>query len=100
MSSRNDDVHKFAYDIRRIYTQHYENCHLQSMHDFYRAVENRLAKLMHCAIWNNSGKYKFLNGDNAVRCSNCGCCLTEDEFNSYVWNFCPVCGKPMEVHNQ
>ena len=51
--------------------------------------------------WDSSGKYRF-QADNsvAVRCTECGCCLTEPEYREYTWNYCPVCGSKMDgVHD-
>lgn len=45
--------------------------------------------------WDTSGKYMFADGRVAVRCKNCGCTITAEEYNKYVWNFCPVCGADM-----
>lgn len=38
------------------------------------------------------GRYIFPDGTPAVRCTFCGACLTKDEFQKFVWNYCPVCG--------
>ena len=50
--------------------------------------------------WDSSGKYRFQKDNSvAVRCTECGCTLTEPEYRSYVWNYCPVCGAKMECGN-
>ena len=46
--------------------------------------------------WDDSGRYRFENGDPAIRCTGCGCSLREDEFEKFVWNYCPVCGAIMD----
>lgn len=46
--------------------------------------------------WDDSGLYRFENGDLAIRCTGCGCSLREDEFEKFVWNYCPVCGARMD----
>lgn len=46
--------------------------------------------------WDDSGRYRFENGDLAIRCTGCGCSLREDEFEKFVWNYCPVCGAKMD----
>lgn len=46
--------------------------------------------------WDDSGRYKFPSGKTAVRCSECGCSLTESGYNLYVWDYCPVCGAKMD----
>lgn len=46
--------------------------------------------------WDDSGRYRFENGDLAIRCTGCGCSLHEDEFEKFVWNYCPVCGARMD----
>lgn len=46
--------------------------------------------------WDNSGRYTFPSGSTAVRCSECGCALTESEYALNNWNFCPVCGAKMD----
>ena len=50
--------------------------------------------------WDSSGKYRFKKDNSvAVRCTECGCCLTEQEYREYTWNYCPVCGAMMECGN-
>ena len=46
--------------------------------------------------WDDSGRYTFPSGDTAVRCTNCGCALTESEYHLSNWNYCPVCGAKMD----
>lgn len=46
--------------------------------------------------WDDSGRYAFPSGDVAVRCTNCGCALTEREYHRNNWNYCPVCGAKMK----
>ena len=46
--------------------------------------------------WDDSGRYTFPSGAVAVRCTNCGCALTESEHRLYNWNYCPVCGAKMD----
>ena len=46
--------------------------------------------------WDDSGRYTFPAGSVAVRCTNCGCALTESEYHLNNWNYCPVCGAKMD----
>lgn len=46
--------------------------------------------------WDDSGRYTFPSGNTAVRCTNCGCALTESEYHLYDWNYCPICGAKMD----
>lgn len=46
--------------------------------------------------WDDSGRYTFPSGDTAVRCTNCGCALTEIEYHLNNWNYCPNCGAKMD----
>lgn len=46
--------------------------------------------------WDDSGRYTFPGGSTAVRCTNCGCALTESEYRLNKWNYCPVCGAKMD----
>lgn len=46
--------------------------------------------------WDDSGRYTFPSGAAAVRCTNCGCALTESEYHLNNWNYCPVCGAKMD----
>lgn len=50
--------------------------------------------------WDDSGQYTFPDGSTAVRCTNCGCALTESEYRLNNWNYCPVCGAKMEVDHE
>ena len=45
--------------------------------------------------WDDSGRYKFADGSKAIRCPFCGACINEEEYDLYVWNFCPYCGSDM-----
>lgn len=46
--------------------------------------------------WDDSGRYTFPSGSTAVRCTTCGCALTENEYHLNNWNYCPVCGAKMD----
>ena len=46
--------------------------------------------------WDDSGRYTFPAGSTAVRCTNCGCALTESEYRLNNWNYRPVCGAKMD----
>ena len=46
--------------------------------------------------WDDSGQYTFPGGATAVRCTMCGCALTESEYHLQNWNYCPVCGAKMD----
>lgn len=46
--------------------------------------------------WDDSGRYTFPSGNTAVRCTNCGCALTESEYHLYDLNYCPICGARMD----
>lgn len=46
--------------------------------------------------WDDSGRYTFPGGATAVRCTNCGCALTESEYRLNNWKYCPVCGAKMD----
>ena len=46
--------------------------------------------------WDDSGRYTFPSGAAAVRCTNCGCALTESEYRLNNWNYCPVCVAKMD----
>lgn len=50
--------------------------------------------------WDDSGRYRFSNGALAIRCTGCGCSLREDEFEKFVWNYCPVCGAKMDLKGE
>ena len=50
--------------------------------------------------WDDSGRYTFPSGSTAVRCTNCGCALTESEYHLNNWNYCPVCGAKMDGGNE
>lgn len=47
--------------------------------------------------WDDSGRYAFGDGSLAIRCSECGCALHEDEYQKYYWNYCPNCGAKMDL---
>lgn len=45
--------------------------------------------------WNDSGRLVFEDGSKAIVHTECGCALTEKEYSSFYWNFCPLCGADM-----
>lgn len=47
--------------------------------------------------WDDSGRYQFPSGAKAIRCSICGCALSESEYRLFNWNYCPVCGAKMDL---
>ena len=65
---------------------------LQSISDMPAAD---VAPVVH-GRWDDSGRYTFPSGNAAVRCTNCGCALTESEYHLNNWNYCPVCGAKMD----
>lgn len=62
--------------------------------DIVRAPAADVAEVVH-GQWDDSGRYIFPSGDTAVRCTECGCALTESEYRLQNWNYCPVCGARM-----
>ena len=46
--------------------------------------------------WDDSGRYTFPSGNMAVRCTICGCALSESEYHMYDWDYCPICGARMD----
>lgn len=45
--------------------------------------------------WDATGRYEFADGSLAIRCNQCGAALHKEEWEKYVWNFCPNCGANM-----
>lgn len=54
-----------------------------------------VAQVVH-GRWDDSGRYTFPGGGTAVRCTECGCALTESEYHLNNWNYWPVCGAKMD----
>lgn len=46
--------------------------------------------------WDDTGRYTFLDGSIAIRCTECGCSLTESEYCLKAWYYCPICGAKMD----
>ena len=63
--------------------------------DFYSIPAADVAPVVH-GRWDDSGRYTFPSGATAVRCTNCGCALTEREYRLNNWNYCSVCGAKMD----
>lgn len=63
--------------------------------DFYGIPAADVAPVVH-GRWDDSGRYTFPGGSTAVRCTKCGCALTESEYHQQNWNYCPVCGAKMD----
>lgn len=69
---------------------------LEEILDELRAIPAAdVAPVVH-GRWDDSGRYTFPSGAVAVRCTNCGCALTESEHRLYNWSYCPVCGAKMD----
>ena len=65
----------------------------------FRAINRQIAADVAPVVhgrWDDSGRYTFPSGGTAVRCTNCGCALTESEYRLNNWNYCPVCGAKMD----
>lgn len=65
----------------------------------FRAINRQAAADVATVVhgrWDDSGRYTFPSGSTAVRCTNCGCALTESEYYLNNWNYCPVCGAKMD----
>lgn len=73
------------------YTDGYEECYCR----VEEAQAEDVVRVRH-ERWDDSGRYTFLNGKPAVRCTGCGACLAEEEYKKNVWNFCSVCGAKMD----
>lgn len=54
------------------------------------------AEIVRHERWDDSGRYIFLTGTPAVRCTGCGACLNKKEYVKSIWNFCPICGAKMD----
>lgn len=61
----------------------------------WKAPAADVAPVVH-GRWDDSGRYTFPGGATAVRCTNCGCALTESEYRLNNWKYCPVCGAKMD----
>ena len=56
------------------------------------------------AKWVKDKELKFIIVDDennsheepAIRCTHCNAKISQSDFDSWVWNFCPVCGFIME----
>lgn len=64
--------------------------------DFIKSIPAADVAPVRHGNWDSSGKYEFANGELAIRCSECGCSLRQDEYKAYHWNYCPVCGARMD----
>lgn len=40
---------------------------------------------------------KKLHEEPVLKCSRCGCMISETEYKLFVWNYCPVCGAKMDA---
>lgn len=112
------DADALEKDLRHEYEQAYQKFHAAKREDekteygaasvaWLQAIFRvRDAPTIACAPeqrrerWDDSGRFTFLNGESAVRCSGCGACLSEEEYKKNVWNFCPVCGAKMGDGNE
>lgn len=77
------------------YTDGWNDCLLRVKSMVSKAPAADVAPVVH-GRWDDSGRYTFLSGAKAVRCTNCGCALTESEYRMNNWNYCPVCGAKMD----
>lgn len=77
---------------RRSYSTYMSYEIMDSVED---SIVEDVAPVVH-GRWDDSGRYTFPSGSTAVRCTNCGCALTESESRLYEWNYCPICGARMD----
>ena len=77
------------------YTDGWNDCLLRVKSMVSKAPAADVAPVVH-GQWDDSGRYTFPGGSTAVRCTNCGCALTESEYHLNNWNYCPVCGAKMD----
>lgn len=73
-----------------------DECHLEKVEEWLDEQPTIDAEPVRHAEWDNSGRYRFKNGRIAIRCTSCGCSLSEYDLKKYKWNYCPVCGAKMK----
>ena len=73
-----------------------DECHLEKVEEWLDEQPTIDAEPVRYAEWDNSGRYRFKNGRIAIRCTSCGCALSEYDLKKYKWNYCPVCGAKMK----
>lgn len=69
-----------------------------------RPTLNPTESLRGHAKWVKDKELKFIIVDDennsheepAIRCTHCNAKISQSDFDSWVWNFCPVCGFKME----
>ena len=85
------------YIDRNAFLEHMKktNRYFDVKHDIENFPAADVALVVH-GRWDDSGRYTFPSGNTAVRCTNCGCALTESEYRLNNWNYCPVCGAKMD----
>ena len=85
------------YIDRNAFLEHMKktNRYFDVKHDIENFPAADVAPVVH-GRWDDSGRYTFPSGNTAVRCTNCGCALTESEYRLNNWNYCPVCGARMD----
>ena len=79
-----------SYNASPMYRRGYDDCVVTVLN----APAADVVPVVH-GRWDDSGRYTFPSGNAAVRCTNCGCALTESEYHLNNWNYCPVCGAKM-----
>ena len=80
-----------SYNVSPMYRRGYDDCVVNVLN----APAADVVPVVH-GRWDDSGRYTFPSGNAAVRCTNCGCALTESEYHLNNWNYCPVCGAKMD----
>ena len=80
-----------SYNVSPMYRRGYDDC----VATVLNAPAADVVPVVH-GRWDDSGRYTFPSGAAAVRCTNCGCALTESEYHLNNWNYCPVCGAKMD----
>lgn len=80
-----------SYNVSPMYRRGYDDC----VATVLKMPAADVVPVVH-GRWDDSGRYTFPSGAAAVRCTNCGCALTESEYRLNNWNYCPVCGTKMD----
>lgn len=62
----------------------------------YIDADKTLVQEQKHAKWECTERYTDIYGTPVAMCSNCGAAMSQEEYERYVWNYCPVCGARMD----
>ena len=79
-----------------------ECCYKDALNSVDEAPAIDPESLQSRASWMRPAELKMIiparkrHEESVLKCSRCGCMISETDYKLWVWDYCPVCGSKME----